>query len=354
MLTRAVNYSIRIIFTLIFFFALPAYASDGGGMPPPFVSTAPVTLQSWQTTVTAIGTLNANQGVVIKPEINGRVTAIYFHSGDFVKAGTPLLQIFPDIIRAQLAAAQAKEVLSKANYGRAQLLFKKKVFAEADLDSALSAYQSDVANVAQYTAMLNQSLIRAPFSGHLGLRQVDVGDYLSSGETTIVNLEAYDPIRVDFSVPEAYLSQLATEQKVVLSSQAYPNKVFTGKVYAFDSAIDPNTRTLAVRASIPNPNGELLPGGFVDVNLQIGTAKKLITIPETALGFDDNGVYVYKIVNGMAIKTRIKAGIHQNNQVEVLSGLSPGDVVVSAGQFKITGDQSPILTDTAGKPPGKK
>ena len=124
--------------------------------------------------------------------------------------------------------------------------------------------------------MLTQSLIRAPFSGHLGLRQVNVGDYLNAGQTTIVNLEAYDPIRVDFSVPEAYLSQLAVGQKVLLSSQAYPNKIFTGTVYAFDSAIDPNTRTLAVRASIPNPKGELLPGGFVDVSLQMGSSQKFI------------------------------------------------------------------------------
>lgn len=350
------NYSLRIIFAFAFFLALPTYADDdSGGMPPPVVETTPVKLQTWQTTITAIGTLNANQGVVIKPEISGRVTAIYFHSGDFVKAGTPLLQIFPDIIQAQLAAAQAKEVLSKANYGRAQLLFKKKVFAEADLDSALSAYKSDVANVAQNTALLNQALIRAPFSGHLGLRQVNVGDYLNAGQTTIVNLEAYDPIRVDFSVPEAYLSQLATGQKVLLNSQSYPNKVFTGQVYAFDSAIDPNTRALAVRASASNPKGELLPGGYVDVTLQMGAAQKFITIPETALGFDDNGVYVYKVVNGIAIKTRIKAGIHQNNQVQVLSGLSPGDVIVAAGQFKINGDKSPVMTpDSMAKAAGKK
>lgn len=312
-------------------------------MPPAAVEASPAQLQSWQSDITAIGTLNASQGVVVTPEISGRVTGVFFHSGDSVQAGTPLLQLNPDTLKAQLEAAKAKAELSAANYKRATELFKKQVFAQADLDAALSTYQSDLAEVANYQAQLNQTLLRAPFAGRLGLRMVDLGDYVHAGDT-VANLDAIDPLRIDFRVPEVDLGQVQPGQIVLVHASAYPKQTFQGQVYALDSQIEPNTRSLGVRASIPNKDQKLLPGGFVEVNIQTGGPQKLITVAETAISYDTDGPYVYKVVDKKAVKTKVSLGAHRNGQVAVLTGLKVGDVVITAGEFKIT-DGAPVMVE---------
>lgn len=319
-----------------------------GGMPPVVVEAATAKAQNWQDQIEAIGTLSANQGIVIKPEIGGRITAIYFRSGDEVKANAPLVQINPDIIKEQLAAAQAKVIFSKANLSRVQTLFKmqvgslKHISSQSDLDTALSNYQADVAAVNQYQAMLNQTLVRSPFEGKLGLRLVNLGDFVTAGEA-LTNIQDLDPLRVDFSIPETYLSQLSIGDIILISSRTYPNEHFEGKVYALDSSIDPNTRTLGVRASVPNKDGKLLPGGFVEVKLLTGKPRQVVVVPEIALGSEAEGSFVYKINGNMAIKTKVTAGEHKDNQVIILQGLKPGDQVVAAGQFKILTEQAPII-----------
>ncbi len=327
------------LISIVFF--CTSCSKKGGGMPPAVVEASPVKLQSWQTQVQAIGTLSASQGVVIKPEVGGRITGIYFHSGDHVQANAPLIQLDPQILKAQLAVSQAKIILSKANYNRFLQLFAKRVSSQADLDTALSTYQSDTATLAQNQALLQQTLIRAPFEGRLGLRLINLGDYINAGDP-ITNVQDLDPIRVDFSVPEVYLGQLGIGEKVLIRTKAFPNQTFEGKVYALDATVDPNTHGISMRASIPNKNQKLLPGIFVEITLLTGKPEKVITIPETALSYAEDGQYVYKIVNNLAIKTKIQTGEHKNNQVAVLSGLKEGDVIVSAGQFKIVGDQAPV------------
>ncbi len=313
-----------------------------GGMPPAIVESAPVKSQNWQTEIQAIGTLSASQGVVIKPEVGGRVTAIYFRSGDYVKANAPLIQLDPEILKAQVAVSQAKVVLSKANYDRISQLFKKHVSSGAEMDTALSTYQADKATLAQNEALLKQTLIRAPFEGRLGLRTVNLGDCINAGDP-ITNLADLDPIRVEFSLPEVYLAQAANGLTVEVHAKAFPQRTFLGKVYACDAMIDPNTRSLAMRASIPNNDQKLIPGIFVEVTLLTGKPQKILTVPETALSYSENGQYVYKIVKNLAIKTEVKTGLHKNDQVAILSGLKEGDVVVSVGQFKIVGDKAPVM-----------
>jgi membrane fusion protein (multidrug efflux system) len=320
-----------------------ALAKKPDGMPPPMVEVQPAKYQNWQAEINAIGTLSANQGVTIKPEMNGRVTAVYFRSGDYVKANAALLQINPDILQAQFNSAEAKVTLSKANYERAKILFQKHVFAQADLDNSLSAYQSDLANAAEAQAQLNQTIIRAPFAGRIGLRMVNLGDYLTSGNSTVTNLQDLDPMRIDFSVPEIFLGQIAVGQTVLIHSKDFPNQMFHGTVYACDSTIDPNTRTLAIRASIPNKDYKLLPGSFVEVQLMTGKPQNFVTVPETALGYNSDGDYVYKVLNNMAIKTKVITGQHKDNEVAILNGINKGDVIVTAGQFKITTDTSPVM-----------
>lgn len=313
------------------------------GMPPAFVETATVKSENWQQEITEVGTLSANQGINIKPEISGRITGVFFHSGDDVKANAPLIQINPDVFKAQLASAEAKLKLSKANYERYLQLYKKHVFATADLDNALANYHSDQAHVAQYQALLNQALIRAPFAGRLGLRLVNLGDFVSVGQN-LTSLQNLDPMRIDFNVPEMYFHQLKLGQTVNAQTRLFPNQSFTGTIYAFDATIDPNTRSLGVRATLPNKEGKLLPGGFVEVKLPVGNSQHILTVPETALSYDAEGEFVYKVVNNIAHKTRVKVGPHKSNEATILSGLNAGDVVVSSGQFKITGDNTPVMT----------
>lgn len=316
--------------------------SEKGGMPPAVVEAAPVKAQDWQTEIDAIGTLSANQGVTIRSETSGRITGIYFRSGQEAKANDPLIQINSDVIKAQLEAAQARVNLSKANFDRIQTLFKKRVSSQSDLDTALSGFQADTAAVNQYQGLLNLTLIRSPFEGRLGLRLVNLGDYVTAGQA-ITSIQDFDPLRVDFSVPEIYLNQIEIGDTVLLTTNDYPDRVFQGQVYAFDSSIDLNTRTLAIRAVVPNKDQKLYPGGFVELKLLTGKPKKVVTIPEVSLGNEAGGPFVYKIQGNMAVKTKVVPGEHKNNQVVIFSGLKPGDQVVAAGQFKLTTDQAPII-----------
>lgn len=335
---------IKIIIAFIFCLLLPSfsYAKPAGGLPPPVVSVMTAKMETWQTEVNEIGTLSASQGVALKPNVNGRVTAVYFRSGDYVQAGAPLLQIYPDVIKAQWLSAQAQVVLTRANYERALKLFQKHVFAQADLDNALATYQSALGTANNYKAQFDQTLLRAPFAGRLGLRQVNLGDNVTTSQT-IANLEALDPLRVDFSLAEAYLNQLAVGQTVEIHSRSFPNQTFKGIVYAFDSAIDPDTRTLAVRASLPNKDQKLMPGAFVDITLITSKPLQFVTIPQTAITYADDGDYVYVVVKGLAHKVKVITGPRRDDDIAILSGIKAGDTIISAGELKVTADNTPVI-----------
>jgi len=314
----------------------------GNGMPPTMVEAYKAKAENWQTEVNAIGTLAASQEVVIKPEMSGRITSVYFRSGDYVKLGTPIIQLNDDIYKAELKMAEAALVLSTANYNRSQELFQKKVFAKADFDKAASAYQQDEANVAKAKAQLDQTIIKAPFEGRLGLRMVNLGDYVTAGQTVITNLDAIDPLRVDFKVPEIYTGKLAIGQTVVIHSDAFPKQKFEGKVYAVDSKIDPDTRSLSVRATLRNPNKALIPGSFIEVNLQLGKPELLLTIPETAIVNDEKGTFVYRIIKNTAVKTPVKIAMRRAGEVGIASGLKKDESVISVGAFKVM-DGAPVM-----------
>lgn len=303
-------------------------------IPPVLVESTKTTLATWQDSIQAVGSLSASQGIVVKAETSGRITAIYFHSGDKVKAGDPLIQINPAILKAQLDAAVAQTKLSHADYQRGLTLYKKKVFAKADLDKLAAIYQANLAKQAQMQAALDQTLIRAPFSGHLGLRWVNQGDFIDPNKP-IVNLEAIDPLRVDFNIPGTQAGQVMIGSKVLIHSDAYPDKIFVAKVYALDSQIDSDTRSLAIRASLNNAQGELLPGAFVDVSIQLGQAETLVIVPETAVNVDQNGSFVYRVIDHRAIKTPVTVRFHQDGKVGLSTGLDAGDIIISVGGFKV-------------------
>lgn len=308
---------------------------------PPVVQTATVKSITWQNQATFIGSLSSLNGVTIKPEIASRITSIAFQSGQDVKKGDLLVSLDQDILQAELKSNQANLQLRQEQFKRAQELYKLHAIATADLESSRANLASAKASYDQANAQLKQAVIVAPFNGRLGLRQVSVGDYVSSGQA-IINLQALDPIVVNFSVPEVYLSQLSNKSAVEVTSDAFPGQVFKGKIYAFDSTIDPQTRALAVRAEIANPEKNLLPGAFVNINLSLGTERTVIKIPETALVSSLNGLFVYKVINNKAVKTPVTVLQRDAQNAYITQGLKNGDVIVTAGQLKITGDNQPI------------
>lgn len=289
--------------------------------------------QDWQTRIQASGTLNAIQGVMLKSEVAGNVTKIYFHSGDAVKAGDVLLEINPGVLKANLVAAQATADLNSGDYDRATALFKRGALSKQDLDTALANKASALANLQAAKAQLAQNIITAPIDGKLGLTLYNVGDYINVGQS-LVNLQSLDTLRVNFSVPQNNASQIKSGDPINVQSDSFPGETFQGSVSAVDTAVDVNTRTVAIRAHIPNPNGKLLPGSFVQVTVDAGAQNMLVSIPQLAVVYDASGNYVYTVVNGKAVKTPIKI-LQTNKNMIAVSGLKDGDAVVTQGQLKI-------------------
>lgn len=333
----------RLIYIVLLFILISAstisivfhHKNDSQQIPPVAVEAISAHLEPWQDSIETVGSLSANQGTILKAATTGRVTAIYFHSGENVKTGNPLLQLNPDILKAQLDAAKAETQLSKADYERGLTLYKKKVFAKAEIDKLSATYQDNLAKQAQAQAALDQTLITAPFSGRLGLRLVNIGDILDPN-TAISDLEAIDILNVNFNIPGTEASKITIGDKVLIHTSAYPNKTFVGTIYALDSHIDNDTRSLAVRASLNNSEQKLLPGAFVDIKIEIGKPQTLFIVPETAVNTDKHGSFVYRIVHHQAIKTFITIHFHENGKIGLLSSdIHPGDQIISVGGFKV-------------------
>lgn len=324
-------------------------------MPPTVVQTYTATKKPWQQTIEATGSLSAAEGVTLTTEVPGRITNIYFKSGTYVASGTPLVQLYPKIIQAELKGAKAKLIMEQANLKRFTTLFKKGFYDKANLDKAKAAVESDQAMVDNYQAQLDQLTIKAPFDGKLGLRQVSVGDFLNPGNP-VVDVQAIDPMRVDFNVPEVYLQQIKIGGKISITSRAIntKDKSSEGTIYAFNSKIDPNSRMLGVRAHVPNKNHTLMPGTFVEVIAYLGKAQQPIMIPQTAVMYSLEGSYVYLMKNHKAIKTPITVGQKlADNHIIVTKGLQANDLVIIGGQEKLH-NNAPVMTQQEAKQPTKK
>ncbi len=341
MTKRQRNLTGSIVLLAIALFCVLLYlklASDTGPgarkMPPVVVKLATATPDQWQTEIAGTGTLSAFNGIWIDSEVAGRITDVHFSSGIDVKKGQLLLTIYPDIIAADLKRAETKLAYSTSDFNRKAKLYERKVLSGDEYDKAKATMDGDKASVLSYKAQLAQHYVRAPFSGRLGLKQVDLGDYLDKG-TQIVNLEALDPLRVEFRIPQAYLSQLAVGQQVEITAKAYSDKTFTGTIYAFDSGIDPETRTIGARAKVPNPNKLLMPGTYVDVKVFAGKKQPVLVVPQTAINYAPSGDTVYLDKKGVATKQKVTVGQQRGDSIAVLSGLKAGDSVISAGQVKL-------------------
>jgi membrane fusion protein (multidrug efflux system) len=306
-------------------------AGPPGGIP---VEAVPVSVRALADEITAIGSLRSNESVMIRPEIAGRVAALPFAEGQAVKKGAVIVQLDDGVPRAELASAEANAVLARANAARQEELFARGAGSGRARDEAVAQLRTTAAAVDLMRARLEKYRIEAPFDGVVGLRRVSPGDYVRDG-ADIVNLESLDPLKVDFRVPETLLASVRVGQTLEVRLDSFPDRLFPGQVYAIDPAVDPGGRSVAIRAMLPNPEGQLRPGLFARVSLTLTAWPQAVMVPETAIVTFGGRTLVMKVVDGKAQPQPVSTGIRQGTMVQVTQGLAPGDVVVTAGHMKL-------------------
>ncbi len=327
-----------------------------GGVPPGGGMTLPVEAVVVETgavsrDVSAVGTLRANESVMIRSEIAGRIAAIHFQEGAAVAKNAPLISLDDAELRAQLAESAATVKLAELNFARAQEIFEKKLLSRQNYDETLARLNEARARHNLQQARLAKTRIHAPFSGVLGLRRVSAGDYIKEG-ADIVNLEDIQSLKLDFRVPEAYLANIKQDQQVNIQVDAYTGETFSGKVYAIDPSLDEQTRSVLLRAHIPNPEQRLRPGMFARVRLVLESRAQALLVPEQALVPIGEAQLVYRIVDGKALQTKVQTGQREGGKVEITVGLSVGDTVVTAGQTKLRdGMPVQVINQTDNKAP---
>lgn len=300
--------------------------------------------------VDAVGSLDAEESVVIRSEIAGRISAILFSEGQPIAEGEALVQIDPSEYVAQLKQIKAAVELNQLNFERAQRLHEEKMISPQGYDEIAAKLKESQANLSLSQARLDKTTIRAPFSGRLGLRQVSPGDYVQMGQA-IVNLEDIDSIKVDFRIPEIYGGQVKPDQTVAVRVDAFPTQTFSGQIYAIDPRIDAATRTLLLRARIPNTSGRLRPGMFARVTLLLGERPDAVWVPEQALVPMGEAKFVFRIVSGKAAMTHVTVGQRRGGEVEILEGLRAGNTVVTAGQGRLADGMPVMILNTSGGKP---
>ncbi|MGN6153383.1 MAG: efflux RND transporter periplasmic adaptor subunit [Lysobacteraceae bacterium] len=310
----------------------PGGPPGGGEMQLP-VEAVTVTPQPLSAGLQTVGSLRADETVSVRAELPGRITRIHFEEGGHVVAGQPLFTLDASVPEAALKEAQANLENSRRAAARAKELLAGKLVAQADYDKARATLGVDEARVNSARATLEKYTIRAPFSGQVGLRNVSVGAFLTAGQE-LITLVRVDPIEVDFSVPERALTRLSRGQAIRIEVDAFPGDRFGGRVLAIDPSIDANTRSVKLRAQIGNPDGRLRPGQFARLQLESAGDAQALLVPEQALMQQGDTRFVYTVVGGKAKKTVIKTGLRVPGKVEVVEGLQPGAVVITAGQAK--------------------
>jgi membrane fusion protein, multidrug efflux system len=312
--------------------------------PPPEAVTSIVARQeTWPATMGVIGTMEAVHGVTVSADLPGTVDKISFESGQYVHEGDVLVELDTRQERAQLAALEAQRDLARTNFTRMKQLLDAGVISRADFDASVAQQKQTEANVAETKATIDRKTIRAPFSGILGIRKVNLGQYLAAGNA-IVPLQSLDPIYVDFGVPQQDAVQVRRGSTLHVRSEDLAGHEFTGRVTALDSVVDEATRNVQVQATLANPGGKLKPGMFVQVQLGFGKSRSVISLPASAISYAPYGDSVFVITNLKDPKGNTYRGVRQQfvkvdgsrgDQVAIVSGLNPGDEVVTSGVFKL-------------------
>lgn len=312
-------------------------------MPPTAVTSLTLEEQTWQPTLAAVGTVRPVQGVTVSTDLPGIVEKITFESGQPVKAGDPLVKLDTKQEEAQLTSAQARLQLAKLSLDRQKELLGKRVASQSDYDAAVAEAKQAQAAVSEIQATIDRKVIRAPFDGVLGIRQVNLGQYLQSGDP-VVPLQSLDPIYVNFSLPQQRLADLEAGRTVQVSADGLPGDAFSGKITSVNSEIDEATRNVLVQATLENRGRRLRPGMFVNVEVLLPAREKVLAVPASAITYAPYGdsVFVIEKMKNPAGKEYdgvrqqiVKLGPARGDQVAVVEGLRAGDEIVTAGGFKL-------------------
>jgi membrane fusion protein, multidrug efflux system len=323
--------------------------------PPQTVSTSKAGFSEWQPNIEAVGSLRAVKGADLSLEVSGIVDTISFNSGDDVDQGALLLKLRSDDDVAKLDSLQATADLNQITWDRDEKQFKLQAVSQATLDTDAANLKNAKAQVAQQQAILDKKTLRAPFAGHLGIRAVDLGQYLSAG-TVIVTLQALDPIFVDFFVPQQAIAQVRIGQTATIKIDAFKNQPFSGEISAVNPRVDASTRNVQVRATLKNADHRLIPGMYATIGIATGAPQNYITLPQTAITYNPYGDTVYIVDNKgtdadgkphlIARQTFVTTGETRGDQVAVLKGVNEGETIVTAGQLKLH-NGSTVLIDNS-------
>lgn len=343
-------------------------AIKGQANPSQTVSTIVARVSTWQPTVEALGSFSASQQAALSAEVSGRVTAIHFDSGQTVRTGELLVELDRAPLVAQLAQLEAQAALAATTLKRDEAQLAVQAISQSAVDADKATLKSTQAQVAAQKALIAQKTIRAPFSGQLGIRQVNLGQYLAPG-TAVVTLQALDPMEVDFTVPQSQIDLVHVGMKAEVETSAVPGRTFHATVTAIEPQIDPATRNLKVRARLPNPKNTLLPGVFATVRIGQGQPAQYVTLPNAAVTYNPYGTTVFIVTDsdkgaggkgaggkgadgksGLTVEQRfITTGPTRGDQVAVLKGVKAGETVVTAGQLKLR-NGSPITVNNSIQP----
>ena len=314
-----------------------------------------VTLATLVDDVQAVGSLNAAQGVMLRPEVSGRVAQFGFVEGQRVRRGQLLVQLDDTLQQAQLKQSEAQSSIARTNLQRSRELLAQGFVSQSAVDQNAAALEVAEAQVALARAQLARMKIVAPFDATTGIRKASVGDYLKDG-ADIVSLEDLSSLTVDFSLPERYVARVRTGQPVEVSLDAVPGRSFKGRIDALDSSVDANGRALLVRARVENPGGQLRPGMFARPRVVFSTRENALVVPEEALVPLGGKQYVFKLGTGtagpVAQRVEVQLGLRLPGKVELLSGVAAGDVVVTAGQARLRGEAPAVRVIDLARPAG--
>ncbi len=319
--------------------------------PPEIVTTAPVGSESWGTELTAIGSLTAVQGVTVAAELTGKVVKIAFTPGSSVKKGDLLLSQDTTSEEAALPGAEAQVKVAQADLDRAAKMLKERIISQADYDKAVAVHEQAVSNANTIRATITKKNIRAPFSGRLGIRQVNLGQLLREGDP-IVTLQSLDPIYVDFTLPQQRLAQLQLNLPIRVVCDALPGETVEGRITAINPLVESETRNIQVQATVLNKDEKLRPGMFVNVAVDLPVREKVLIIPATAVLHAPYGDSVFIVENdkeksGRVLRQQfVRLGEKRGDFIAISSGVDEGQQIVSTGVFKLRNGQAVAVDNT--------
>ena len=325
-------------------------AAQSFAQPPASVSSAVVRAEKWQDTLTAIGSVAAVQGVTLTPDIPGTVREIAFESGAVVSKGDLLVRLDTSSEEAQLRAIEAQVELARLNLARMRSLRTDNMVSQSDLDTAEATMKQNQANADAIRATIEKKTIRAPFAGRLGIRLINLGEYLDTGKP-IVSLQSLSPIYADFSLPQQELARLKTSLRVRVTTDTYPDRQFDGILTTINPALDQTTRSVGLQATFANPDQLLRPGMFIRAEVLLPEEQSVLVIPATAVLSAPYGDSVYVIESkpgpdgkpALIVRQQlIRTGLARGDFLSVESGLKPGDRIVSSGIFKLRKDMAVV------------